>query len=84
LRGCEFYYLILPATRKVFSREKLGLTCDSLALCEIHVAVAALVLRVVPKMTLYETSSEDVEYDYDMFIPMPKRSSKGIRVMIEA
>lgn len=54
----------------------------SLALCEIHFAVVALALRVLPQMSLFETTEEDVAYDHDMFIPMAKASSKGIRVVV--
>lgn len=55
---------------------------SSLALCEIYLAVVALALRVLPQMSLFETSEEDVLYDHDMFIPMTKASSKGIRVVV--
>lgn len=51
----------------------------SLALCEIHHALAALTLRVFPRMRLYETTDEDILHDYDLFIPMVKRDSKGVR-----
>lgn len=55
---------------------------DSLAYCEIYVGLAALVLRVLPKMKLFETTVKDVQWDYDMIIPMPSRDSKGMRVTI--
>lgn len=54
----------------------------SLALCEIHFVVAALAIRVLPRMTLFETTEDDVLYDHDMFIPMVKAGSKGIRVTV--
>lgn len=54
----------------------------SLALCEIHFVVAALAMRVLPRMTLFETTEDDVLYDHDMFIPMVKAGSKGIRVTV--
>lgn len=54
----------------------------SLALCEIHFAVVALAVRVMPHMSLFETTEEDVQHDHDMFIPMAKAGSKGIRVTI--
>lgn len=54
----------------------------SLALCEIYFAVAALAIRVLPHMTLFETTEDDVLYDHDMFIPMVKAGSKGIRVTV--
>lgn len=54
----------------------------SLALCELHLALAALTLRVFPHMRLYETTEVDLQYDYDLLIPMPKRDSKGVRAVI--
>lgn len=54
----------------------------SLALCELHIALAALALRVLPRMQLFETTQDDVLYDHDMFIPMPKPSSTGVRITI--
>ncbi|KAI6091587.1 cytochrome P450 [Hypoxylon rubiginosum] len=54
----------------------------NLAYCEIYVGLAALVLRVLPKMKLFETTVKDVQWDYDMIIPMPSRDSKGMRVTI--
>lgn len=55
---------------------------SSLALCELHLCLTALVLRVLPHMRLAGTTDEDVLYDHDMFIPMTK-TSRGVRVTIE-
>lgn len=44
--------------------------------------VAALTLRVFPRMELYETTADDVRYDHDLMIPMPRKGSKGIRAVI--
>lgn len=54
----------------------------SLAYCELYLALAALVLRVFPRMKLYETTVTDVMYDHDLFVPMVKKGSKGVRVTI--
>lgn len=62
--------------------KKLTISSTSLALCELHIALAALALRVLPRMRLFETTQDDVVYDHDMFIPMPKPSSNGVRVTI--
>ncbi|KAK4998302.1 hypothetical protein LTR66_002448 [Elasticomyces elasticus] len=35
-----------------------------------------------PRMELFETSIEDVEFKYDLFVPYPKIDSKGIRVLL--
>ncbi|KAI1482460.1 cytochrome P450 [Daldinia eschscholtzii] len=61
------------------SRMCLGM---NLALCELYLGLVALVLRVYPHMRLFETTEEDVRYDYDIVIPMPKSDSKGVRVII--
>lgn len=54
----------------------------SLALCELYLAVAVLTLRVLPHMRLFETTEEDVRYDHDMFVPLTRDESKGVRVVI--
>lgn len=59
------------------SRQCLGI---NLANCELHLAVAALVLRVLPSMRLHETTIKDVKYDYDLGVPMVKKGTKGVFV----
>ncbi|ROV92811.1 hypothetical protein VPNG_09114 [Cytospora leucostoma] len=61
------------------SRACLGM---NLALCELHLAAAALTLRVFPYMRLFETTEEDLRYDYDTIVPMPKRESRGVRATV--
>jgi hypothetical protein len=56
---------------------------SSLALCELHLVLSALALRVLPEMKLYDTTEEDVLYDHDMFVPMAKAGSQGVQVTIE-
>ncbi|KUI69327.1 Trichodiene oxygenase [Cytospora mali] len=65
-----------------FAKGSRACLAMNLALCEIYFAVAALAVRVLPHMTLFETTDEDVAYDHDMFIPMPKSGTNGIRVTI--
>jgi hypothetical protein len=55
----------------------------SLAYCELHIALAALVLRVFPMMKLYETTADDVKFHRDVFVSFPKSTSKGVRVIVE-
>jgi hypothetical protein len=50
-------------------------------MCELHLCLTALVLRVLPHMQLSGTVAEDVAYDHDMFIPMTK-TNRGVRVTI--
>ncbi|KXJ89734.1 cytochrome P450 [Microdochium bolleyi] len=66
-----------------FSKGSRACLGKNLAMCELHLALAAVVLRVMPYMKLYETTVVDVAYDHDMFIPVVKEGSKGVRVTIE-
>ncbi|KAE8314332.1 cytochrome P450 [Aspergillus transmontanensis] len=70
--------------RSIFNFSKGTRACVGidLAFCELHVVLAALTMRVFPHMQLYETTEDDVKYDHDLFNPLPKASSKGIRAMI--
>ncbi|RYP24206.1 hypothetical protein DL765_000701 [Monosporascus sp. GIB2] len=65
-----------------FSKGSRGCLGISLALCELYLALTALTLRVFPHMCLFETTEEDVKYDHDMFVPLPKDGSKGVRVKV--
>ncbi|KAH9237209.1 hypothetical protein K456DRAFT_1830178 [Colletotrichum gloeosporioides 23] len=59
------------------SRQCLGM---QLAYCELYIAVAALILRAMDNMRLFDTTDADVVYDFDLALGMPKRGGKGIRV----
>lgn len=54
-----------------------------LAYCELHLCLAALALRVLPRMRLYETTELDVRYDHDLFVPLTRGDSKGVRVLVD-
>ncbi|KAI1099223.1 cytochrome P450 [Jackrogersella minutella] len=73
---------VLDRSMFVFSKGSRSCLGMNLALCEIHLGTAALALRIFPKMRLFETTEEDVLYDHDMFVPMVKAGSKGVRVII--
>ncbi|KAG8525631.1 uncharacterized protein KY384_009275 [Bacidia gigantensis] len=51
-----------------------------LAYAEIFLGIATLFRRC--EMELYQTGREDVECKRDMFMPMPGRGSKGVRVLV--
>ncbi|OGM50575.1 hypothetical protein ABOM_000567 [Aspergillus bombycis] len=70
--------------RSIFNFSKGTRACVgiNLAFCELHVVLAALAMRVFSHMRLYETTEDDVRYDHDLFNPLPKASSKGIRAVI--
>ncbi|KAK7970073.1 hypothetical protein PG988_009146 [Apiospora saccharicola] len=85
-RWCEGAPLWTPdVERGMFSFSKGSRSClgMNLSLCEMNLALAALVLRVLPHMRIFETDESDIRYDHDMFIPMPKATTKGVRVTIE-
>ncbi|ROV93806.1 hypothetical protein VMCG_08793 [Cytospora schulzeri] len=65
-----------------FSRGSRACIGMNLAYGELYIAVAALVLRVLPRMSLYETTVDDVKYDHDLVTSQPKKGSKGVRVVI--
>lgn len=54
----------------------------SLAYAEVYLCLGLLLRRLGPKMSLYETSHDDVEIHYDRFVPTPKEGTEGIRVLI--
>ncbi|KAH8178655.1 cytochrome p450 domain-containing protein [Sarocladium implicatum] len=66
-----------------FSKGTRGCPGKNLALCELYVALTALTLRVLPHMRLHETTTKDVEYDHDMFVPIPEPGTKGVRVTMQ-
>ncbi|MCJ1354660.1 MAG: hypothetical protein MMC33_004649 [Icmadophila ericetorum] len=71
------------------SRSCLGI---NLALSEVYICLAALFRRFGSKevrdeedegyLELFETTLEDVELSEDLFLPLPKRGSKGIRIKV--
>ncbi|KAK8090180.1 Cyrochrome P450 monooxygenase [Apiospora hydei] len=66
-----------------FSRGSRQCIAVNLAYCELYLGLAALALRVLPRMRLFKTTEEDVTWDYDILVPMTKKSSKGVRVTID-
>ncbi|KAJ9421176.1 cytochrome P450 [Fusarium oxysporum] len=61
-----------------FSKGSRGCLGKNLALCELYLSLAALVLRVMPYMRLYETTERDIRYDHDMFIPMTESGTTNM------
>ncbi|KAK7911853.1 trichodiene oxygenase [Apiospora marii] len=65
-----------------FSRGSRVCVGMQLAWCNLYLATAALMLRVFPRMELYETTLDDVQYDHDAFVSRPKVGTKGVRVVM--
>ena len=59
------------------SRQCLGI---NLAKAEIYLGLAMVHRRF--EMQLFETTREDVEVKRDLFLPLPKAGSKGVRVIL--
>ncbi|KAH6972094.1 trichodiene oxygenase [Ilyonectria sp. MPI-CAGE-AT-0026] len=74
-RGLEKYLMSFSKGH----RQCIGM---QLAYCELYLSVAALALRVMPHMTLHDTTISDIAYDHDQLIAMPKKGSKGVQVAI--
>jgi hypothetical protein len=41
-----------------------------------------MALKIFPRLILFETTEEDVKYAHDLFVPMTKEDSKGVRVLV--
>ncbi|VUC26000.1 unnamed protein product [Clonostachys rosea] len=74
-RGLERYLL-------TFSRGSRNCVGMQLAYCELYICIAALQLRVLPRMRLYKTNESDVQYDHDELVGKPRPDSQGCRVLI--
>lgn len=82
--SCLFSYCavpLVPPHKREISHQKLTLD-ESLALCELYFAVVVLVLRVYPRMQLFETTIDDVKLYRDLFVPIFKDGRKGVQVFI--
>ncbi|KAK8875095.1 trichodiene oxygenase [Apiospora arundinis] len=73
----------LERCQMAFSKGSRACIGMQLAYCELHLCLAALTLRVIPRMRLYETTELDVRYDHDMFVPLTHKNSKGVRVLVD-
>ncbi|KAI0532240.1 cytochrome P450 [Xylaria digitata] len=65
-----------------FSRGSRACLGINLASCELYLVLAALAVRVLPHMHLFETTEEDIKYDHDVFTPATRLSSKGVQVLM--
>jgi hypothetical protein len=69
------------------SRQCLGI---NMAYAQLYLVVAGIFRRYGspgyrgPRgyFELYETTPTDVELQYDLFVPFPKKGSKGVRVLV--
>lgn len=61
------------------ARECLG---KYLAYCEIYIMLATMVLHVLDRARLFETTVEDLRYDHDMVIVQTKKGSIFARIKI--
>lgn len=59
-----------------------ALTSPSIALAEIHLALACLFRPDGPHLQLFETDETDVIVAHDFFFPAVKKDSKGVRTRV--
>ena len=63
----------------------------NMAYAEMYLCLAGLFRRyggageIGPsgELQLYETTTEDVEYQHDLFVPFPKTGTNGVRVVVK-
>jgi len=53
----------------------------SLAYAELYIAIAALIRRFGYRMSLFQTTTDNVEIARDFFVPWP-RGEKSVQVLI--
>lgn len=51
-------------------------------MAEMSLALAVLFRPNGPKMELFETDESDVKQAHDFLIPLPKLSTKGVRILV--
>ncbi|KAJ6134167.1 cytochrome P450 [Penicillium sp. IBT 18751x] len=62
------------------SRQCIGI---NLAYAELFMGIGLLMRRMGSHFKLHETTREDVEICYDRFVPTPKDTTQGIRVLVK-
>ncbi|KAH9905881.1 putative cytochrome P450 [Xylariomycetidae sp. FL2044] len=72
----------LESSLTSFSRGSRQCLATNLAYCNLYLLRTALTLRILPRLGLYETTVDDVRYDHDEFVPVPKKGTKGVRVIL--
>jgi hypothetical protein len=55
----------------------------SLAYAELYLTLPAVICRLVRRLELFETTVEDVRYDHECFVPVPREGSRGVRVLVK-
>jgi hypothetical protein len=56
--------------------------CHSLAYLELNMTIAVIFRPGGPRLELFETDESDIVQEHDYLIPLPKFSSKGLRVKV--
>ncbi|KAI9706760.1 MAG: hypothetical protein M1820_004730 [Bogoriella megaspora] len=62
------------------SRQCLGM---QLAYAELHIMIAFLVMKVLDRMKLFETTVKDVRYHHETLVMRPYPESKGVQVLVQ-
>lgn len=54
----------------------------SLAYLELNMTIAVIFRSGGPRLELFETDESDIVQEHDYLIPLPKFSSKGLRIKV--
>ncbi|KAK8121315.1 hypothetical protein PG999_005435 [Apiospora kogelbergensis] len=65
-----------------FCRGSRNCTGQNLAMAEISLVLAVLFRPRGCKLELFETDESDVKMAHDFLLPLPKLSSRGLRVLV--
>ena len=65
-----------------FSKGTRSCLGQTLANAEIYLCLAALFREEGMGFEVYQTGKEDIEVKHDYFTPMPRKGSRGLRVLI--
>lgn len=55
---------------------------NSLVMAGMSLIIAVLFRPGAPALALFETDESDVKLAHDFIIPLPKTSTKGVRVLV--
>ena len=64
-----------------FSRGSRNCLGQQLALAEMHIALATIFRRF--HLELFETTREDVDFERDLLVPVPKKGYRNVRVLVK-
>ena len=75
----------IPITKKLIAFGKGTRVCigEQLAYCEMYIMGAYMVLDVLPRAKLVDTTKEDISYDHDLIVAQTTKGSISVRIAVE-